>query len=199
MYNSYIRNIIGKKLIKLVDYNPDKPWNWDGLSRNPNITWEIIKNNPEKDRSNYINSTPKTQLVSRNKFWDWYGLSKNPNITWEIVVNNPDKPWNWRGLSRNCNITWEIIQNNSEKPWDWYSLSQHNNITLEIVENNPDKFRNWGKFFERNQVWYILSWNKFNGEYKELYDKYLIKITKILDENLKNNEKNLINEIAKCL
>ncbi len=55
------------------------------LSQNPNITWEIVKNNPEKP-------------------WDYSMLSKNTNITWEIVQNNPDKPWNYyHYLSQNEN------------------------------------------------------------------------------------------------
>ena len=60
--------------------NLDKPWNWFDLSRNPNITWYIVKANP-------------------NKPWDWYELSSNSNITWDIVISNPDKPWDWDGLS----------------------------------------------------------------------------------------------------
>jgi len=27
--------------------NPDKPWDWMWLSYNPNVTWEIVQNNPE--------------------------------------------------------------------------------------------------------------------------------------------------------
>lgn len=27
--------------------NPEKPWDWDGLNSNPNITLEIVKNNPD--------------------------------------------------------------------------------------------------------------------------------------------------------
>ena len=27
----------------------DITWNWNGISKNPNITWEIIQNNPDKD------------------------------------------------------------------------------------------------------------------------------------------------------
>jgi len=52
------------------------------LSKNPNITWEIVLKNP-------------------NKPWAWDGLSQNPNITWEIVSQNLDKKWNWYWLSRN--------------------------------------------------------------------------------------------------
>ena len=62
--------------------NPDKPWDWAGLSENPNITMEIVLANPDKP-------------------WDWEYLSYNPNITWEIIEDNLDKPWNWYWLSEN--------------------------------------------------------------------------------------------------
>ncbi len=37
--------------------------NWCGISENVNITWDIIRDNPEKP-------------------WNWYNLSSNSNITW---------------------------------------------------------------------------------------------------------------------
>ena len=66
----------------IVEANPDKPWDWDGLSANPNITMDIVEANPDKP-------------------WDWDGLSANPNITMDIVEAKIDKPWNWYGLSSN--------------------------------------------------------------------------------------------------
>jgi len=67
---------------------------WKYLSKNPNITWEIVKDNLDKP-------------------WNWNYLSANPNITLEIVKDNPDKPWDWcGGLSLNTNITWEIVKDN---------------------------------------------------------------------------------------
>jgi len=56
----------------LVLLNPDKPWNWQYISENPNITWEIIHANPDKP-------------------WNWRHISKNSNITWDIIHSNPDK------------------------------------------------------------------------------------------------------------
>ena len=47
----------------IIQNNPEKPWNWVGISYNPNITWDIIQNNPEKP-------------------WRWNIISSNPNITW---------------------------------------------------------------------------------------------------------------------
>ncbi len=53
---------------------------WGEISKHPNITWEIIQNNPDID-------------------WGWSELSYNPNITWEIIENNFDKDWAWHELS----------------------------------------------------------------------------------------------------
>ena len=39
--------------------HPEKPWNWQGISRNPNITWDIVEAHPEIP-------------------WDWWCLSENP-------------------------------------------------------------------------------------------------------------------------
>jgi len=111
-------------LTLLLLLNPDKRWDWNGISENPNITWEIIKENPNKD-------------------WSWWYISRNPNITWEIIKANPNKPWNWHGISSNPNITWEIIKANPNKPWSWYGVSCNPNITWEIIKTNPNKDWNW--------------------------------------------------------
>ena len=78
---------------------------YNQLSINPNITWEIVRDNPDKK-------------------WNFSVLSSNPNITWEIVRDNPDKPWSYYMLSMNPNITWDIIKDNPDKPWSYYYISQ---------------------------------------------------------------------------
>ena len=42
----------------IIRDNPEKPWDWIGISRNPNLTWETIRENPDKT-------------------WSWYGISNN--------------------------------------------------------------------------------------------------------------------------
>jgi len=69
----------------LNDPTFERHWNWYSLSKNPQVTWDIVQANPDKQ-------------------WDWGCLSRNPNITWDIVQANPDKPWDWRWLSRNPNV-----------------------------------------------------------------------------------------------
>ena len=42
--------VLGKmKWFQFILDNPEKSWDWYELSRNPNITWEIVKANPDKD------------------------------------------------------------------------------------------------------------------------------------------------------
>ena len=93
-------------LQKLLPKYPDKPWNWGGLSSNPNITFDFVEKYPDKP-------------------WDWYILSCNSNITFDIVEKYPGKPWSWNGLSFNPNITFDIVEKYPDKPWDWYGLSRN--------------------------------------------------------------------------
>ena len=58
-----------KHWFQFILNNSNKPWDWDYLSENPNITWEIIQANPDKP-------------------WDWGFISGNPNITWKIIQFN---------------------------------------------------------------------------------------------------------------
>lgn len=68
--------IVSKKFENRLDTPAPELWDWYNLSKNPNITWNIIKNNFDKP-------------------WNWHHLSSNPIITWDIVRQNPDKPWDW--------------------------------------------------------------------------------------------------------
>ena len=47
-----------EKWFQFILDNPDKPWDWDKLSRNPNVTWDIVQQNPDIP-------------------WDWSQLSFN--------------------------------------------------------------------------------------------------------------------------
>ena len=133
----------------LLEKFPDKPWSRIGLSRNPNITFDIVLSQPDKP-------------------WDWYGLSSNIYITIDNVLKHPDKPWDWDGLSQNRNITFDIVSTYPDKPWNWRYISYNPNITFDIVLSHPDKPWNW----------YGLSYNKFNRQNSAIviqryYKRYL--------------------------
>src|SRR5690348_154197 len=61
MNNSERRARYSNHLLTLLKLFPDQPgWDWYWISRNPNITWEIVNSHPDWP-------------------WSWNGLSRNPN------------------------------------------------------------------------------------------------------------------------
>lgn len=105
-------------------------WDWRGVSENPNITQEIINNNPTKNwnysyMSNNSNITFDFVKQHIDKPWDWRWLSQNPNITWDIIKQNPCYLRDYIYISHNPNLTWEIVHNNIHKSWCWSGLSEN--------------------------------------------------------------------------
>lgn len=116
-------------LTQVLRIFPRNAWDIQSLSRNPNITWDFVKENLSS---------------SKALTWDWRGLSCNPAITWENVLSEPNIPWDWVGLSSNPNITWEIVRTNPGYAWDWGKLSANPSVVnTEILEKYPGYPWNW--------------------------------------------------------
>ena len=79
--NPRLRQVSFPFLSYMVLTGPDRPWNWQWLSGNPSMTWEIVQANPDKP-------------------WNWEVLSRNPSISWKFIQANLDNPWDWIDLSR---------------------------------------------------------------------------------------------------
>ena len=127
--------------MEIIEKYPTKPWDWEEISCNPNLTMEIIEKYPDKN-------------------WNWKGISVNPNITMEIINKYPDKPWDWDAISSNENITIEMINKYPNKGWYWQGLSENpfekdyenelKKLKLEIIEEeliqktwHPSRFQEW--------------------------------------------------------
>ena len=152
-----------------------KPWNFQYLSENLNITWEIVRDNPDKH-------------------WDFSFLSFNSNITWEIVRDNPDKPWNFSYLSKNPNITWEIVRDNVYKPWNYFLLSTNPNITWEIVRDNPDKpWSYYNLINNRNITWEIFRDNTSKPLYIDYNTLYTKVIFRFYNQPISQQKRNMLN------
>ena len=107
--------------------HPEKPWDWREISRNPNVTWEIVQA--------YAEECP----------WDWFYLTHNPNITWAIVLaTHSEYPWDYSALLNHPELDFEFVKANPTCVSEWFYISKHKNITWEIVQtnrvwNHPDK------------------------------------------------------------
>ena len=132
----------------LINKYPSESWDWDGISRNAQITWEIICANPDKSWNDshvsqnpnitwdIIKRNPKGPFESESWKWDYGYLCANPNITLDIIDSHPEIFVNYDIMSRNPNLTWEYINNNMHRPWNWDYITCHQNITLDIMFEN---------------------------------------------------------------
>ncbi len=80
--------------IEIVRKNPGV-WNYYLLSLNENIPFSVIREDP--NLRSWITSIPNISwdIIKNNPefSWDFYQISSNPNITQKIVKNNPEYPW----------------------------------------------------------------------------------------------------------
>jgi hypothetical protein len=167
-----------KKLDNVKD-NLDKNWNWNNLSGNPNLTWDIVESNFDKNwdwEALSFHRMITIDILNNNldKNWNYEMLSYNKYISGlsSFIQNNLDKNWNWKGLSANININIDLVKNNLDKNWDWEWLSANTIITWDIVKDNPDLPWDWENLsMNPNMSWDIIRNNldknwKANGFFK---------------------------------
>lgn len=110
-------------------------WNFSALSKNSNITWEIIMNNF------YHPATGKPLP------WHEMHISCNPNITWDIVMDNPvhpitNQPFNWlfselvKNPGIDLNKIMELNYYHGEKMGIFYNAFLPG-LTSEIIDSDP--------------------------------------------------------------
>ena len=111
--NIYIDNLDWDSLssnpgifIKDIEQYPELPWNYSKIIYNPNITWEFIKRNLNKNLWHWKDIL-KADCIDFNYVFDlcneniYEYLSFNQALDIRLVMNNADKPWNWKQLSVN--------------------------------------------------------------------------------------------------
>jgi hypothetical protein len=61
--------------MEFIEKYPDKPWNWNSISYNPNITMDIIEKYPDKPWNWYHisnNEFKKDKIIARQIIQRWY-------------------------------------------------------------------------------------------------------------------------------
>jgi hypothetical protein len=140
------------------------------ISLNPNITMDIVVNNPQynwdyifiiQHKNIKLDDIKKylSILEKQNNFLIDF-LSLNENITWEQVIQNTQIKWRYDFLSSNKNITLDIIKSNPDKNWNFNYLSINLSITWDDIVSNSQI--NWDWTFissHPNITWEIIQEN----------------------------------------
>jgi hypothetical protein len=118
------------------------------LSNNPNITLDIIEDNPTLD-------------------WDWKLLSSNPNITIDFIQQNIDKfgLFDWYEISRNKGITMKDISEYMSFPWKYEGISENPNITVQFIEEHTGLMDDKGRKYD------LISFDKLSRNNFTLFNK----------------------------
>lgn len=179
-------------LIYLLEKYPNKNWDFDELSRNPNIPLDYVLNHPEC-KWNYVTifENPNMNEEYFEIFQKKYPnnsiqYSYNSNIDFNIIlkyVNN----WDIRPISQNNYITMDLIQEHQELDWNYLWMSCNENLSIDFIKENMDK--NWD--FESLTMFQPLHIIKKNKDLDWVYD--LLSYNHTLNyDYLKNYKKNVV-------
>lgn len=186
--------------LEIVKENLDKNWNYNYLLMNKSFMWEDIQYIYEYQNMNdtfsdtYISLNPNItmDIVINNPQhnWEYIFIIQNKNIKLEDIkkyLSIFEKKNNFLidFLSLNENITWEQVIQNTQIKWSYDFLSSNKNITLDIIKANPDK--NWN--FNYLSINLSITWDDIISNSKINWDWTFISshpnITwKIIQENL---------------
>jgi hypothetical protein len=116
----------------IIKNNPNKNWNWTKISSHMNITLDIIEQNPD---DSIAPGCPK---------WDYYEVLLNPNVTFDFVLKNHNKIVLWHAVYNRTVYNYVITEKDliNDIDWEYKQLSRNKNIS-NYIKNNPEKPWNW--------------------------------------------------------
>jgi hypothetical protein len=126
--------------------------NIESFSSNPHITFQDIINNPQLAWNSYHvsrnpNITIDIVLSNLNYDWNWDMLSGNESISFRDILDNPQLPWNMKYIYSKPDLTIEYVKKNislaSTSKLDFYLLSKNPGITFHDILSNPQIKWNW--------------------------------------------------------
>lgn len=117
---------------EFVQLHPEIMWNYKDLSYHVNITWEEVRQDPEKwDQHGLLENPhlpPTSEILASNDTHVLSLLSRSPWISMRFIRTHPEIRWRRRYICLNPNLTWEdrdlvdsdssfLAQNHFQKDW----------------------------------------------------------------------------------
>lgn len=118
--------------------------NWNEISKNKNITMEIIEE--------YSNNLPHLSNKP-NLPWNYWFVSQNPNLTVEFVLNRPTYSWNYREIFRNPNFCFNY--NFRKIIYGYHTIlleltPSHPCLTIDYIKQKNDKSWHCGEILNHD-------------------------------------------------
>lgn len=137
-------------LTVLIKLYPSEKWNFELLSENPALRWEIVN---MFDRSVWdikklmlnpgLSFTNALELCEGN--YDAKILGNRHDLSWSFVMEHADLPWDKRYLSTKAPIA--VIKENPNFGWTVVDVICNSNLTLDDVK--PEWFKHWKTLISR--------------------------------------------------
>jgi hypothetical protein len=139
MYSRRYNTIFQNTGITISDIKktPELNWDYNELSKNPNMTWKFIEETMESKEYKEYNEDNEDNTNE----WNFKHLSYNPCITFDIVSNNLEYKWDINFLSENPNITLKIVRDNPDLEWNYELLARNPSIKIKDIIENKDIFK----------------------------------------------------------
>ena len=127
-------------------WNSEGPlWDYDGLSENPMITWEIVKSTKNTrpwnltSLSNNKNIALAIKSFGLKEILETFEHSKCIKGEWNFhnLTYNLEKVVNFDSKEENLWLI-NLMLNHKEFDWDWNVICCNKYLTFEIVTSNPD-------------------------------------------------------------
>lgn len=145
--------------LRLVEQNPDAPWDWRVLSRLPfervrglvaalpgkEWDWNQLSSPPRR-KDSFEESVPLGHALKNNHLpWNWAMLSRSPSTTLDHVLHHPSLPWDMEHILANCAFSSYHLRCLAPTSQNYALLSKNPHNTLHVLRRHKDKPWNWSE------------------------------------------------------
>ena len=118
---------------------PDLPWDYEGLSANPNTTLRLVDAMPDAPWDyGLLGSMPTLKLEDvRARFGRGWLIGLTDHINMQALLCQPQLPWDWHGVSRSPHLDIAAVAQDPSLPWDWDEINCNPAVTLRHVHAFP--------------------------------------------------------------
>ncbi len=126
--------------INFIINNAHIDWNWRIVSNRPDITFELVRNNPQCAWDVCGISPISRHDISNSKHTEIYNLYMRDELCTKTIIDNLDIEWVWHRLARSPKVDARYLMQHARhypSPNFMFYMSSRNDIDLPILLEYP--------------------------------------------------------------